>query len=171
MGLFNPSVSNASIPTSNYVQAYFGTTSSWSTASTTFVPGTNSGGNALTIRASNGISLTAGAGSICGVVFTPSSTTAAYHIICSLSMFNSSSTAGVAAEMVNQTGSVVIAGSSGVSSDPNLTISGIFAPGSTSAQTVQIYFATYSGGTASITAAFGANSSIPAEWTIVQIAN
>jgi len=155
----------ASAVTGSYSQAYFSSASSWSTTSTTYADGANAGGNALTVRASSGITLTAAAGGLCGITFTPASTTAVYLITAGLWTYNTSS--NVTIRMFDGTTTINNIGGSGGTSGavtPN-NISGIYVPGTASAVTVKIQMLTNTG-TANILAAFSGNS---VEWTVVRL--
>ena len=156
-------------PTGAYAQAYFASASSWSTTNTTYNDGTNAGGNALTVRQSSGITLTAAASNVCGITFTPASASAVYLI-----SVNFGITADLAYNINTQLtdGTTVISRSSGMLATASgvltTTLTGIFVPGTGSPVTVKIQFET-TAGTATIQANGGSNP-ISVEWTIVRIA-
>lgn len=153
----------------SYSQAYFANSSNWSTTSSTFADPTNSGGNTLTVRKSSGITLTAASSNVAGITFTPANNTAVYLITANIGIQNSSG-AYVTEQLIDTNGTVIavspgIAGSSAVTTAQSLT--GIYAPASTSPQTVKIQLAA-TAGTASIIAG-NATGSVAVEWTITQI--
>ncbi len=159
---------SASAPTGSYSQAYFGSASTWSTTSNSFADPTNSGGNTLTVRQSSGITLTAAGSNGCGITFTPGSNTQVFLISATIGI---SSSGGFNVGFRMTDGSTVIAVSPGIDPFTNefssVTITGIYAPANTSANTVKLQLATTSG-----TATIGPNAtsgSITAEWSVIQI--
>ncbi len=165
-----------SSPTGSYAQAYFSNSSSWSTTSNNvFADPTNSGGNALTVRQSNNITLTAAGSNLPGITFTPDSSSAVYMITASATVYNSSASAGVGLQLTD--GSTVICnGSQWQQASPvtatigNMTMSGIYVPGTGSPVTVKIQVAAGTG-TAYIASGLG-NLSVTnsVEWTVLRIA-
>lgn len=155
--------------TGSYAQAYFNFDANWTTTNTSFSDFTSIGGTpTLTVRQSNGITLTGASGSLPGITFTPASTSAIYLITAQFGLFNN------ATDCFYQItdGTTVISGSAGgtVSSIPSM-MTGIYAPGTTSPVTVKMQGATSGGGvTYIITSTNSDPRAIPLEWTIVRIA-
>jgi hypothetical protein len=170
-GASAPTFSNPA--TGSYAQAYFSQASSWSTASATFVDATNAGGNALTVRTSAGITLTAAASSVCGVTWTPPNNTAVYLVTATFGAYNSSSTGATNYyQLTNSAGTTLAQSpgwnqvSGGIGFSP-VTITAIYAPASASAVTVKIQAAA-SASTASIEGST-ASLSNAVEWTVLRI--
>ncbi len=160
----------AALGATTYAQAYFGSASSWTSTSTTFADPTNSGGNSLTVRQSSNLTLTAAGSSLPGVTFTPSSSLAVFLVIAAVGLENTSNSFNTSAQLTD--GSTVIAISPGqqaqVGSGTNaVTLSGIYAPNNTSADTVKVQLVT-TAGTAGI-AANPATGTVSIEWTVIQI--
>lgn len=158
-----------------YAQAYFGAAPSWSTSSGTYNNGTNSGGNSLTVRQSFGITLTAAGSNACGITFTPANASAVYVITATFGVFNSTVGGGSMYQMIDGN-STVIAQAPGFEQAVTTaavftaeTLSGIYAPTSTSPQTVYIQLAATSG-TAIINSLSNAAGQSAVEWTVTRIA-
>lgn len=153
----------------NYAQAFFSSGSTWSTTSTTFADGTNAGGNALTVRVSSGLSLSAAATNICGITFTPMNSSAVYLVIAEIGM-QCSSTFNIGAQLTDGTTVIAVAPgdqiNSANASQPQ-TLSGIYVPGTGLPVTVKVQLNTTSG-TASIESGL-ASGTVPVEWTIIQL--
>ena len=156
----------------SYSSAYFSTSSSWSTSSSSFVDGTNSGGNTLTVRVASGITLTAAASNVCGITFTPPNSSAAYLITANIGVINTAATGAINVRLTD--------GTTVISSPPDIeeaagsgsfslviTATGIYAPGTTSPVTVKIQLAAIGGGTAEITAGGAGPASV--EWTVLRV--
>jgi hypothetical protein len=153
--------------TSNYFSGYNANSESWSTTASSYGSPINSGGNALTTRYSNGLTVTAAAANLPGIQFTPSSTTAAYLIEANVGT-SPSSTNAMSMRMQDGTSTI-----SEGSYTPNFgtsypeSLSGVYVPGTTSPVTVSLQIAT-AGGTCQIIASGALAPSI--EWTVIQIA-
>jgi hypothetical protein len=165
------SLNNPTFPvTGSYAQAFFSNSSTWSTTSTTFADPVNSGGNTLTIRQSSGVTLAAGAAGLCGVTFTPASSTAVYMIWAQVAAFNT--TAGDYFGLTMTDGTTTIS-APGVTSEGNngysymVTLGGIYAPATASAVTVKLQMLV-NASTGNITAA-GVTGTTPVEWTVLRI--
>lgn len=155
-------------PTGSYAQAFHINGNAWTTTSTTFANLTHSVGTAtLTVRNSNGITLTAGASSVAGITFTPAASTAVYIITATFTdlgdgnfhyfRFNDGTLSF--GSMENGAGTGFVA---------SYTMTGIYVPGTASAVTVQIQGAVSSTGLLTIgSASLLLGSSI--EWSIVRI--
>lgn len=160
-------VSSASNGNLSYAQAYFSSGSSWSTTSSSFVDPTNSGGNSLTVRQSSGITLTAASSNVCGITFTPASSAAVYLVTAMLGV-NTSALQQIGIRLTD--GTTVISSPAAWDQDSVAavmyvpSISGIYAPGTSSPVTVKIQIYT-SGGTGNITGS--AQNSV--EWVILRI--
>lgn len=158
---------SASAP--SYFSGYFGGTSAWSTGSGSFVNGTNAGGNALTSRANSTLSVTAGASSVCGITWSPSSTTAVYLVTVSTAVQNTSSNQVDYLSLTD--GSAVIA-QGGAQGGTNavytpISVSGLYAPATTSAVTVKLQFAVSNGTLNTISNNSAADN---VTWTVLQVA-
>lgn len=135
-----------------YFSGYFTDASQWTTTSATFVDGTNTGGNALTTSESVGLGTVAAAASnVAGITLTPSSATAAYRVTAS---FVGDSTGNVVANFRLFDGTKMIA-TGGVrpqtgSDRSNLTLVGIWKPGTTASSTIKVQLAATGGSTAEI---------------------
>jgi hypothetical protein len=167
------STSSSGFTPLNYVQAYFSGSSSWSTTSGTYTDPTNSGGNTLSIRQFQGITLTAGTSptGVCGVTFTPSSASAVYLV---LARVNATWTSSDGINLQLTDGTTVIdntgfgvAFSGAVSIGAMHSMGGIYVPGTTSPVTVKVQVAAFFGGTANISS--DTSLSNPVEWTIIQL--
>ena len=157
--------------TGSYSQAFTTTAASWSTSSTSYADPTVSGTPALTIRQSSGLTLTQAGSNFPGITFTPASSNAIYLITASLTLV------GNAANYISTRlydGTTVIAQGADVtpvSTDVgDISITGIYVPGTGSAVTVRIQMAVNNtAGPATI----GSNSpglGNPIEWTVLRIA-
>lgn len=160
-------------PTNTYFNGYMSSSSSWSSSTTSFVDGSNSGGNALTTVYSNGITVTAGASNIMGITFTPNSSTAAYKITARIASDNSSSNnaGGCTFKFTDGTTDfawdMLLSRGSGTTNLINV-LTGVYVPGTTSAVTVKVQFKTVAGTTTIHSSAF--DSSLPAiQWEVIQI--
>lgn len=161
---------NTRLPMANFFVGYFGSGSQWTSNNTGYVDGTNSGGNALTTVSNQGLSVAAAASNVQGLTFTPPSTTATYLVTATLTIDNTGTTITGYATLTdaNHAGLPLMGECNnrltGVRS--SCTLSGVFAPASTSAQTVKIQLASSSGTgtTETIGSLVGG-----AWWTIVQL--
>lgn len=162
--------------TGPYAQAFFGPTSGWSTTSAAYVDGTNAGGNALTIRRSSGIVLTAAAGNVCGVTFTPPTSDAVYLITATFPFQNTLTDATGVAKLTDGTEDI----STGMYNNTNtgndvivpITLSGIYIPGVNTPVTVKLQLAAVAGSGTSKINNIGATSLANAvEWTVTQLSN
>ncbi len=155
-----------SSPTGSYAQAYFGNASTWTTASGSFSTGTNSGGNALTVRTSSNITLTAAASNNPGITFTPPNSSAVYLITASIVGLNSAG-GGPVCKLNDGTVDINSAGifNTGGNNTATITLSGIYAPATSSPVTVNVLFLSLSG-----TVQIGqANAPSTIEWTVLRI--
>ena len=159
-----------------YAQAYFGLNYSASVTSTgSYADFTYTGSSdTLTTRTSSGITLTAAASNLPGVTFTPSSSSAVYHITVTAVVYTSAAGAAISLQLTD--GTTVIQNSNQFQQQAvtagvvtSITISGIYAPGTTSPVTVKLQ------GIVSSATGFiygGANlSANPLEFTVEQIPN
>jgi hypothetical protein len=157
-----------------YAQAYFGSASGWSTTSASYVDPTNSGGNALTIRESSGINLTAAAGNVCGITFTPPTSNAVYLITATFPLFNTTTDGASAVKLTDGTEDISTAMMNNTNTGNDVitptTLSGIYVPGVNTPVTVRLELAAV-GGTAHINN-LGATTLVNAvEWTVIQLSN
>lgn len=158
-------------PTKTYFSGYFSNASGWTTTSSGFVNGTNSGGNALTTRQSSGLTVTATGGNAAGVNFAPSAITDVYLVTVSFVGGGQSAGAGATFRLTDGTTTVTTCSNQvgGASTNLHNTMSGIFAPGTTSTVSLTVQLAAQSGGTVVITGIAGDLNPVM-EWTIVKIA-
>lgn len=128
-----------------YFSGYFTDSSQWTTTSGSFVDGTNSGGNALTtVYTSNLGAVTAGASTVCGVSFAPSSNSATYEVTFMGDMDNTGTSGDGILRIFDGTTMVGAqrfrsAGASGGRFP--VTVSGIWKPGTTASSTIKLQFA------------------------------
>ena len=157
----------------SYAQAYFGNASSWSSVSATFVDPTNTGGNSLTVRQSNGITLTAAASNVCGITFTPPVSTAIYLITAQVGFYSNTGTGAGGLQLTDGTTVISLAPGSYAPAVAFITpqvLSGIYVPGTTSAVTVKLQSATSGSETVYIGSPGGAVSiQSSVEWTVTRI--
>jgi hypothetical protein len=155
----------------NYAQAYFSNPSIWSTTSSTFTDPTNTGGNTLTIRKSNGIGLTAAASNVCGITFTPASNTAVYQVTATIATLTQTTSSATGNAQLTDGTTVIAAGAEVYSGSGSIicptTLTGIYAPGTTNAVTLKIQLAV-SGGNVEINQSNTTGASV-VEWTVVRI--
>lgn len=158
-------------PTGSYAQAFFGSASSWSTSATSYADPTNSGGSTLTVRKSSGITLTAAAATVCGITFTPASSSAVYLITARTTYFVTPQITGMSLQLTD--GTTVIAGETGFEQQTGgadvavpTAMTGIYAPGTASAVTVKIQMQVSSGATGTVQAL---SSPVSVEWTVLRI--
>lgn len=155
----------------SYASAFFPSTETWSTTSTTFADPTNSGGNTLTVRKSSGITLTAAATSLPGVTFTPPNATAVYLIIAQIAIENNTASTSTSAQLTDGTTVITAPGimfATGSGGNFTLfTLMGVYAPASASAKTVKVQLAT-TGGNAAISSG-GVTTGNTIEWTVMRI--
>jgi len=165
--------SSATTAQVSYAQAYASGTPVWSTTATSPADfSLSSGTNAITVRRSNNITLTAAASNLPGITFTPASSSAVYLITAQVLNYNSSASAGMVLDLTD--GTTVITSSPGAGSSnastiayTSTTLSGVYVPGTSSPVTVKVQGATASGGTAYIQQANVYSS--PIEWTVTRI--
>jgi hypothetical protein len=161
-----PTMQNS--PTASYAQAFHVNGNTWTNTGTAFSNMTHGSGTAtLTVRNSSGITLTAAASSLPGIVFTPAASTAVYKITATFVHVGDGNFSYYQfSDGTHSTGSVTTPVNTGV--DIPVTFSGIYVPGTASPVTVQIQSAVTSGGTTTINSTSNAlGSSI--EWSIVRI--
>jgi len=140
----------------------------WTSNTAGFVDGTNSGGNAITTRISNGLTCTAASGTQNGITFTPRTAQSVYKITAS-SCVASAGAGGVTGLQLTD-GTTVIAQASQQSGGTGtwyfpFTISGDYAPGTTSAVTVKLQLNNVSGSSSAIAGVSGTS----VEWTVEEI--
>lgn len=159
--------------TGSYVSSYFGVASTWSTTSTSFADGTNSGGNSLTVRQNSGITLTAGASNICGVTFTPPVSSAVYLVTVNTSVNESLAGNGLCIQLTD--GTTIISSPPQIDAfvgsptfPTSIVACGVYAAGTTSPVTIKLQLAVVGAGTATIQGQ-GATAQSSVEWTIVRI--
>jgi hypothetical protein len=162
-----------SSPTGNY---WSGSTANntapgWQYTTTSLADPSTSSANTLTTRKSSGITVTAAATNLPGIVFTPGSSSQVFLITANFSA-TAGSLAGDDGTFSLTDGTTVIAQRDmqpGVTAEGNeapMTLTGIYAPANTSANTIKIQGAA-SAGTAYIV---NAGSLAPAiEWTVLRI--
>lgn len=153
--------------TNNYWSGSTSSGTSWTTTSSTYGNGTNTGGNTLTTKFSNGITVSAAATGIAGITFTPASSTAVYQITANFMQWNSGANNN-SFRLYDGTNVVSTAAGFGTGIVPT-SITGIYAPNTASAVTVEIQLAT-SGGTLHMDSEGVSALSTPAiEWTLTEI--
>lgn len=158
--------------TNAYFNGYMANTSTWSTTSTTFADLVNSGGNALTTVAFNGITVSAAGNSLAAVVFVPASATAAYMVDTTILGFNNSG--AVQLELTDGTTAFAWGGcGNGFSTGEVIgyPVGGVYQCASGATVTIRVRAATSSGGTANIShdGEFTAGTPPTISWRFVQI--
>jgi hypothetical protein len=151
-----------------YVSAYFGSSSSWASNSTTFADPTNSGGNTLTVRTNAGISLTAAASNLPGITWTPPSNSAVYFVTAVVMVGPPSLNNALDLLLTDGTINVCTAGVDGINNSADVevvTFMGVYAPATSSATTLKIQLG--GSGSGSITSGSPEVNSI--EWTVLRI--
>lgn len=170
----NLQVKNAGITAAklglNYFNGYFGTGMNWSTTSATYVDGTNSGGNTLTVRSFNGMTVTAGASSVCGITWTPSASNALYIVFVWIGLGNTNANTSTYVRLYDGTS---VWANGAVQTTVNnfavpVNLTSIYAPNTASAVTLKLQFAT-SANTMS-TKDWGVALTDNVQWTLIQIA-
>lgn len=161
------------IPTGSYASGGTDNTGTWSTNSTSFVDGTNSGGNSFTPNVHNNIILTASAGNEAGISFTPANSNAVYLITASSSITTNNSVGGSAFRLVDANGVLIDYdqsqnGTSLTGIVRPIKLSGVYVPGTASPITVKIQMASYDGDTATLGDFSGLNPAI--FWNVVRLA-
>lgn len=152
----------------NYFNGYMANTGTgWTTNSSTFLLPTG-GDNTLTTRVSSGITVTAGASNQPGIAFMPASATSVYLI-------SATFTGGVNAgsgegffQLSDGTNVISTAQLANGTTFPSVTLTGVYAPATTSAVEVDIYAAT-SGFSTSIATGQSPPGANSIEWSVVQI--
>jgi hypothetical protein len=172
-GSISIAATSGSGATATYWSGYFANPMAWDRSNAAFGdPTISSGSNTLTTRKSSGLTVTAAASNLCGVTFTPATSTAVYLITaCFKSITNVSAIVG-SYRLYDGTTEITTAetqsGTSGTSiSGFSVTLTGIYAPASTSAQTVKIQTAGGGGSLIEIGALNGVAQAV--DWTITQI--
>lgn len=163
----------ANHPTASYASATFSSASSWTTTSTSFVDPTNAGGNALTSIYASGITLTAAGSNVCGITFTPASSSAVYLVMATVGLYNNTGSDSTYVQMTD--GTTAFAVSFGISNPTAVTgfypttLQGVYAPGTGSPVTVKLQIAV-NAGTGGITGALNSSAkSFPVQWSVVRI--
>lgn len=171
VGLANTS-NGTSIALSSW-SGYTGTAgaSTWSDAvGGAFVNGTNSGGNAITQRFSNGLTVTAGGSNVAGITFTPANAGASYIITASTNFFVTGSSGITALRLTDGTNVISTIGGQDNATGAQFypaTLAGLYTPGTTSPVTVKIQLQNVAGASSSFGGVTAQVNSI--EWTIIQI--
>lgn len=156
----------------SFFNGFMSGASSWTISSSSYVAGVNSGGNALTTTATNGITVTAGASNVAGIVFTPASTSAVYLVTATGTMSCNGTTLQVSCALTDGTTRI---GTSGTGLDSGnsqagqipFTISKPYLPGTTSPVTLQI-LQDAGGGVTILGSQLARQPAI--EWSILRIA-
>ncbi len=173
MPLYNPTTGGGGSGITNYWSGYTGQASSWTSTGSGYNDGTNSGGNAITSRASNGITVTAGGSNVAGITFTPSSSSAIYLIMAKFQGGAATQSSAMGYRLTDGTIVVDETGFGGTFNGLGLegVLSGNYAPGTGSAVTLKIQMATTAGGNGGINTSSGggALSASVVEWTVIQI--
>ncbi len=159
-----------------YYQGSMANAASWTATSTgtSFVDGTNSGGNTLTAVYSNGITVTAAASNIAGISFTPPAVTSAYVITATFQASETVAGNGSGYRFTDGTTAFAWGANAEQSGSPvdvlfQMVLHGIYVPGTTSAVTVKIQQTTGSG-TDSNTISGAIGTLVPSiVWTVQQI--
>jgi len=159
-----------SLPTtSNFASSYFDTTASWARTNSSFGDPINSTSDLLHSFRSNNLHLAAEASSKLGVTFTPASASAFYWISVSLNLQggNSSST-WMAAKLWDSTNVVALQAINypAVNYAWPVTLSGIYAPGTSSPVTLTVQLASSA---SSVTCADPSGLATPATFSVMQI--
>jgi hypothetical protein len=154
--------------TGSYYSGFFIPGLTWSTTSTTFADPTPSGSTTLTQRTGT-ITVTAAASNLPGITFTSASSTAVYHITAISTLYITVSANNAEAQLTDGT-NIIATASAFVSSATTscCTLSGLYVPGNTSANTVKIRLATPSASTPAELGLTTIANSI--EWTVIRIA-
>lgn len=156
--------------TNNYYSGFTSSAASWTTTSATYVDGTNTGGNSLTSRISNVLSVSAGASNVAGITFTPASASDVFIIKASFPGQGATNGATAAFRLYDGTSVIDTASNTATASGgtQEVCLEGLYAPGTTSAVIVKVQMAAIGGGTTNIAdPTAGLNPVI--EWSIVQI--
>lgn len=149
--------------------------SEWHTNSGSFADPVTAGTVALSQRLSNSLIVTTAGSSLPGITFSPNSAGSVYKITAHSTMGCVTSNTVVQAQMTdgnnnpicNAAGLVLTAGAGSGNLYQGVSLSALFAPGSTSPATVKLQIRTNSG-TAQIGTIFGSENAI--EWIVEQIA-
>lgn len=155
-----------------YAQAYFNGPGGWATTSSTFSAPAITGSMSFSVRLSSSLTVTAASGSICGITFTPPSTSAVYLIYAQTSYFLSGGGDYIGFKMWDGTQTIALTQGADISITASIsamsTIGGIYAPATTSPVTVSIQIANATNSTnVGIQGTDGAATNA-VEWTIVQ---
>lgn len=140
--------------TASYFSGYMGASGNWGTNSTTFAEFNNVGGNTLTVKFSNGISIAAAGNSAPAIVLTPASSSAVYEVTATFAAAESTANDSVSYRMTDGA-SIVIAWSGVLPSSSTkqfgtLTMGGIYAGGTSTAFQFKLQGAATGGGTCQI---------------------
>lgn len=150
----------------NYFSGYLPLAATWSTTSGTFGDGTNANGNTLTTRASSGMTVTAGASSVAGITWTPTSSTAGYLVSITTSILNTVVNDNTIIRLTDGTNVIASVASQSPTSSGTAsaclpaTLVGIYLPGTASAITLKVQVAIAGGGTGSIRDCSGLSPSV-----------
>jgi hypothetical protein len=141
----------------------------WVYSTTALADPSTTSTNTLTTRKSSGITVTAAAGSLPGIVFTPGSSSQVFQITASFT-YGGVASSGDDPSFSLTDGTTIISTRDSqpgaVSSFPSMTLTGIYAPANTSANTIKIQGAVNAGTIAIISA----GSIVPSiEWTVIRI--
>lgn len=134
------------MPKTNYLRkswsGYFANSSLWTANGTSFTDPLNTGGNTLTTRPGNSLSVTAAAGNLPGIVITPTSTESTYLVTAS---FGANSGGGgspstLACRLYDGTNEISAIDQHQADQMP-VNLIGIWKPGTTSPSTIKIQLA------------------------------
>jgi hypothetical protein len=176
-----PTSNGASAPTwgaagvtGSYYSGYFDPNASWTTISTGFGDPTYNGTSyVLHQRQASGISVASAGSNLAGITFTPASNTSVYLVSAVVSLGNGTSADASFGQLVNGSGTILCGPFFNIAAGAaffNVTFTTIFAPASSSAQTLKIQAACTAGTTIiEGSAPTGGNVTSPIEWTIVRI--
>ncbi len=157
----------------SFAQSYFDPTVSWANGGGAWSDGTASGTPNLVSRQANGITLTAAAGNVCGITFTPDSINSKYLINVTVGVYpGAAPTGNISVRLTDGTNELSTAAFAqqnyaipAATAGGNVSMSSVFIPNSTSPVTLKIQLWGASSG--SITAMGNASNAV--EWSIIRI--
>jgi hypothetical protein len=162
--------SSSTASLNNYWAGYTANGDSWTTISSTLADPTPAATNAITQRQGNGIAVSAAASSLPGISFTPASSSSVYLVSASFSTEGSLNGTYCVCSLTDGTTPIAqqtYGQGTGLSQSGNITLVGIYVPGTSSPVTLKIQMASPQSGTATITSVSTLTPSI--EWSIIQI--
>lgn len=163
---------NGVAATNNYFSGYMPQASQWTSASSTYVDGTNSGGNTLTTIYSSGLTIAAAASNVLGLTITPAASTDVFQVTASFVIRSNANGGASYARLFD--GTTFLAEVAHTEEGGNstvggtVTLSGIWAPATTSPVTVKVQIKDNSGGTTQVRDLNG-NGTLSVQWTVVKI--